>query len=602
MELAKRRINNKWNSNLEVKNFKTNTGLLLLLGILPCLVFSQGSTANLLYNNGDVLYVQSGALLHVQGDVINKSGSTLTNNGLLNVEGDITNNGAFKTDGSVGEGTVRLIGNSTMSGSATAGTQTLSGTLSTAGTASFYNLVIDLGTTGQSVTLNNDITVTGSLVWNGISSTANTYSPSGYPATLGNSTIMQVRGTSPVGTGIVYTGANYVYVTNTSATAVAGYSATGYVNGYVKRFVTGNTSYDFPVGRSYYELANISFTGGLSGTTYLIAGFTEGTTTQPVPTVCLINGTKMNALLNGGYWTIHPDVQPTGGSTYTATLYERGFTNAPSAGTTSVGGIVTPAQQLGLVKRVNGSSSWLGCGPTVYGNPSTDQGYGEETDNATISGGVATVVRTGVPAFSDFAIGLEENNYHPLPVQLEYFTAQKDGDHTSLLKWATASEIDNDHFEVERSADAATWVTLGQVKGAGTTIQEQHYSYIDANALNGVNYYRLKQVDIDGNFVYTNIEEVTFDGGAASTATTVTMFPNPLNESGPLTIQLSNSAATITNVSITNAIGQVVSTGTSSQTNVIQLTDLNLAAGVYAISVFSSDSNKPHTSLLVIKK
>ena len=80
MELAKRRINNKWNSNLEVKNFKTNTGLLLLLGILPCLVFSQGSTANLLYNNGDVLYVQSGALLHVQGDVINKSGSTLTNN------------------------------------------------------------------------------------------------------------------------------------------------------------------------------------------------------------------------------------------------------------------------------------------------------------------------------------------------------------------------------------------------------------------------------------------------------------------------------------------------------------------------------------------
>ena len=585
-----------------MKNFKTNTGLLLLLGILPCMVFSQGSTANLLYNNGDVLYVQSDAVLHVQGDVVNVSGSTFTNDGLLNVEGDITNNGTFKTDGSVGEGTVRLIGNSTMSGSASAGTQTISGSLSTAGTASFYNLVIDLGTTGQSVTLNNDVTVTGSLVWNGISSTANTYSPSVYSSTLGNSTLMKVRGATPVGTGIVYTGANYVYVTNTSATAAAGYSATGYVNGYVKRFVTGNTSYDFPVGRSYYELANISFTGSLSGTSYLIAGFTEGTTTQPIPTVCLINGTKMNALLNGGYWTIHPDVQPTGGSTYTATLYERGFSNAPSAGTTSVGGTVTPAQQIGLVKRVNSSTSWLGCGPTVYGNPSTDQGYGHATDSATISGGVATVVRTAVPSFSDFAIGLEENNYHPLPVQLEYFTAQKDGDHTSLLKWATASELDNDHFEVERSADATTWVALGQVKGAGTTIQEQHYSYIDANALDGVNYYRLKQVDVDGNFVYTNIEEVTFDGATGSTAATVTMFPNPLNESGPLTIQLSDPTATISNVNITNAIGQLVSTGASSQTNVIQLTDLNLAAGVYAISVFASDSAKPHTSLLVIKK
>ena len=239
MELAKRRISNKWNSNLEVKNFKTNTGLILLLGILPCLGFSQGSTANLLYNNGDVLYVQSGAVLHVQGDVVNTSGSTFTNDGLLNVEGDITNNGTFKTDGSVGEGTVRLIGNSNMSGSATAGTQTLSGTLSTPGTASFYNLVIDLGTTGQSVTLNNDVTVTGSLVWNGISSTANTYSTSGYPSTLGNAGIMKVRGNTPTGTGIVYTGSNYVYVTNTSATAMAGYSDTGYVNGYVKRFVTG---------------------------------------------------------------------------------------------------------------------------------------------------------------------------------------------------------------------------------------------------------------------------------------------------------------------------------------------------------------------------
>ena len=128
---------------------KFYTVLFILLGAMPFFGFSQSSNANLFYNNGDVVYVQAGAVLHVQGDVVNATGagSAFTNNGLLNVEGDFTNNGTFKTDGSVGEGTVRLIGNNTVAGSATAGTQTLSGNLSTIGTGSYYNLVIDGSTT-----------------------------------------------------------------------------------------------------------------------------------------------------------------------------------------------------------------------------------------------------------------------------------------------------------------------------------------------------------------------------------------------------------------------------------------------------------------------
>ena len=575
--------------------------LFILLGTIPVFSYSQSSTANLFYNNGDAIYVQSGAVLHVQGDLINAAGgsSSFINDGLLNIEGDFTNNGTFKIDGSVGEGTVRLIGNNTMSGSATTGTQTISGNMATVGTGSFYNLVIDGGSTGEIVTLGTNITVTGSLVWNGSTTNANTYQPSSYASTLGNATIMQVRGTVPTGNGQIQTGSNNIYVSNSSPTAIAGYTATSYVNGYLKRAVASSTSYDLPVGGSHYALANIAFSAGLAGTTNLTANFTPGTTTQPNSASCIINGSKMSTLLNGGYWTIHPDVQPTAG-TYTATLYETGYTNSPTAGTNSLGASISPAQQIGLVKRTNSSSPWLGCGPTVSGNSSTDQGLGTCTNNATISGGIAMVTRTGVPSFSDFAIAMELNNSQPLPVKMEYFTADKGGDHSSQLKWATASEIDNAYFEVERSSDATTWETLGQVKGVGFSVQQQLYNYTDANALTGVNYYRLKQVDVDGKFSYTNIAEVSFDGTVATPTTTMNMYPNPMSKSGPLTIQLSGNNSTISNVTIYNTVGQEVYTGASSATNTLEINDLTLASGVYVVMV-SSEGSKPLTSRLVIK-
>ncbi len=216
-----------------MKNFTLYPALVLFC-FLTGKSFSQSNTPNLFYNNGDIVYVQSGGVLHVQGDVVNTSGgsSAFTNNGLLNVEGDFTNNGTFKTDGSVGEGTVRFVGNGTMAGSTTTGVQTISGSMSTAGTASFYNLVIDRGASGQVVALNTNVTVAGSLVWNGSSTTASTYTPSSFPTTLGSSTMMQIRGSTPTGNGIIQTyigtADQELYISNGAPTAIAGYKALGW--------------------------------------------------------------------------------------------------------------------------------------------------------------------------------------------------------------------------------------------------------------------------------------------------------------------------------------------------------------------------------------
>jgi hypothetical protein len=214
------------------------TAALLLFGFLPQGSFCQASYPNTFYNNGDVVYVQSGAILHVQGDLVNAgSGSAFTNNGVLNVEGDFSNAGKFNYDRLIGEGTVRFIGSKTVagavSGSATSGVQTISGNMSVSGSAYFYNMVIDREAPGQVVALATNVLVAGSLVWNDVNATtsAATYHPSSYPSTIGSATAMQVRGQTRTGNGLIqmYSGGNDygLYLSNASTDAIAGYQALG---------------------------------------------------------------------------------------------------------------------------------------------------------------------------------------------------------------------------------------------------------------------------------------------------------------------------------------------------------------------------------------
>jgi len=548
----------------------------------PVIAFSQGSTPDLFYNNGDNVYIQSGAILHVQGDVVNAGAGTLTNNGLLNIEGDLTNNGTLTTDAHVGEGTVRLIGNSTMAGSAAAGVQTLSGTLSSPGTASFYNLVIDGGAAGQVMALGANALVTGSLVWNGSSTLANTYNPSNFPNTLGNSSIMQVRGSVPTGNGIIQSSGQVLYIPSSVTTSIAGYGPTSYVSGYLQRGVAPDYSYDLPVGSSSnYELANIKFNGSMAGTTSLTANFNTPAPTQPDPATCIINGQPINSLLNAGYWTIHPDNQPTAG-TYTVTLNMTGYSNEPSAGTNAQGGSVTPGQQIGIVKRTNSSSPWLGCGMRVYGNSSTDQGTGECTGNGSFANNVAFAERIGVPSFSDFGIGLEEYNSATLPVDLIELSAVPIDNSYIRVNWATASEQDNKGFEVMRSEDGANFTNIGWVNGNGTSNVQNNYTYDDKTAQpNVVYYYKLDQVNTDGIGIQTNIVTAQITAGPGITVSE--LIPNPTSGKTRLVIN-STTGSQSASVRFYDILGKLM-IGSNNQitagTNVLDFDMSSFADGTY---------------------
>lgn len=107
-----------------------------------------------------------------------------------------------------------------------------------------------------------------------------------------------------------------------------------------------------------------------------------------------------------------------------------------------------------------------------------------------------------------------------LPVELTDFTARAAGKDEVALQWLTRNEENNARFEVERSVDGSRFVQLGAVAGAGESQTEQAYSFRDRSPLPGENFYRLRQVDVDGRSSYSNVIVVSIAGG-------LTVFPNP---------------------------------------------------------------------------
>lgn len=110
-----------------------------------------------------------------------------------------------------------------------------------------------------------------------------------------------------------------------------------------------------------------------------------------------------------------------------------------------------------------------------------------------------------------------------LPVSFLYVKAEASADNI-MIKWATASELNNDFFTVERSKDGVNFEEVATATGAGTSHEVNNYQVEDANAFNGVNYYRVKQTDFDGAYDYSGVIKVMNNAVAD---VQLKMFPNP---------------------------------------------------------------------------
>lgn len=111
-----------------------------------------------------------------------------------------------------------------------------------------------------------------------------------------------------------------------------------------------------------------------------------------------------------------------------------------------------------------------------------------------------------------------------LPVSLITFDAQqKNGD--VLLQWATSSEQNTSHFEIEHSKDGTRFSKIGNLYASGNSTPIKNYAFTDLNAANGDHLYRLKIVDSDGQFTYSEIAKVTVSGRSS-----LQIFPNPAKD------------------------------------------------------------------------
>jgi len=144
-----------------------------------------------------------------------------------------------------------------------------------------------------------------------------------------------------------------------------------------------------------------------------------------------------------------------------------------------------------------------------------------------------------------------------LPVKLGSFTVSRNGNNASV-KWVTRSEINADHFEIERSYDGINFTTAGTKEAAGNSASDISYEYIDPITISSGNiYYRLKTVDMDSRVSYSTIVSLKLNGGPVKS---FTVYPNPFTSN--LKVQVSSEKEAVINLRISNAGGQVVLTRT----------------------------------------
>ena len=184
---------------------------------------------------------------------------------------------------------------------------------------------------------------------------------------------------------------------------------------------------------------------------------------------------------------------------------------------------------------------------------------------------------------------------YPLPVKMLSFNAHIISDRNVLVSWQTASEIDNDHFILERSCDEKNWDEISNIKGTGNSKNEISYQYEDQIENNfPVVYYRLKQFDVNGTFTISNSITVTFKDNLPN----VISIENPV-KNNICKINITSANQSTLNIVIRNTFGmeimhssQIVNEG-NNNLNV----DLNsLSSGLYFIEI------KDKTTTLAIKK
>lgn len=150
-----------------------------------------------------------------------------------------------------------------------------------------------------------------------------------------------------------------------------------------------------------------------------------------------------------------------------------------------------------------------------------------------------------------FTLGTINISQTPLPIQLLAFSATLNKNKTVDLNWTTVSEVDNNYFSVEKSSDAINWGDVSTVNGAGNSNIEINYHTVDETPYVGINYYRLKQVDFDGNHTYSSIKKIELKSEVLND---LHVYPNPSKD----LVTIYSDHSNLKDLAIYNSLGQKI--------------------------------------------
>ena len=141
-----------------------------------------------------------------------------------------------------------------------------------------------------------------------------------------------------------------------------------------------------------------------------------------------------------------------------------------------------------------------------------------------VNTGTNTVTWNGLTSFSEVTASEDPNI--PLPVELLFIKAEVIEEEVKV-EWATASELNNDYFEIEKTQDLKDFEVVGRVEGSGTTSETIHYELTDTNPYPGISYYRMKQVDYDGTTSYSEFVRVEMEHELNESRSEISVYPIP---------------------------------------------------------------------------
>jgi hypothetical protein len=502
-----------------------------LLFIAACYSAMSGP-AQVFVDNGAAITVQAGAQVTVKGDMLNTPGSTISNNGTIDLSGDFTNNSGNELFGS-SQGTVLLNG----------GAQTIGG-----GSVTLFN---NLALLGGAVTLTQDISTGGVPVQNGVLAL-------GTAQLHLNTQKLLVLNPDP---GALTRTSGYL-VSETEP--LAGYGEVQWLIG-----ASAPGTYVFPFGNDvtndYLPLIVTTTAPGAGGSgsitcsTYPTDPF-AAPNNRPLP-AGLPSLTDLVGLENAPnvvdrFWPMRADNFST---TPTATITFTYRDSEWSSGTNAI------AEGLLQAQRFNGA---------VWSQPPM--------------GAVNTAANTVTTALTnnfDIVWALVQSSA-PLPVELLAFEARPVDDEVAC-SWTTATELNNDFFTVERSADGTVFIDIGEVEGSGTTLVMHDYAFTDEQPLSGLSYYRLRQTNLDGTDTWSEVVAVWRD----APSTDLVVYPNPASGA----FNITGAGPDFVSIRLVDAAGRSVKHWRAA--GLLGLADV--PAGSYTVIVERSDGQRDMERLVV---